>query len=407
MASTQGAPPKVAVGGHEAFERPSGIGRYQAQVVGRLASRLDLTVFMHRPLAEYPNAAAPPFGWPTAKVQTPGRSVGRGRLARGLLANPYLWTLNRDVLRANVATRLAEGAAADDGGFALYHGTGSYMPITRKVRARVITVHDVTPVTMPERHARVTVKGFLKPRELRETDHVIMGSESSRTDFFTVFKHPAERTHVIPYGVDHEVFRPAPQPVESSPPYIISVGMIEPRKNLVRGLAAFEAVAKEAPDLRWKVVGPKGWGWSEFESALAASPARARVDVAGPLDDASLAAAYRGARCLFFPSLWEGFGIPVVEALASGTRVACSNLPPLASAVGERAELFDPLDTQAMAEALRKVCEGGPAREAAIRLGIERAAQFDWEASADAHISVYAAALDCPRDELLLPKAGG
>jgi glycosyltransferase involved in cell wall biosynthesis len=262
------------------------------------------------------------------------------------------------------------------------------------VKARVVTVHDVTPITMPERHVRATVKGFLKPRELKPADHVVMGSQSSREDFFKVFAHEKDRTHVIYYGIDHEVFRPGESP-ERGPPYILSVGMIEPRKNLVAGLRAFEALAPEHPDLRWKVVGRKGWGWADFERALLASAVKDRVEVLGERDDRALADLYRGARCLLFPSRWEGFGIPVVEALACGTRVAASRIPSLVEVAGGQVELFDPTDTAAIAEAVRRAAFEEKGRDAAVRAGIERASAFSWEKCAEQHLDVYAAALNC------------
>ncbi len=404
MASGRPRPPSIAFGAHEAFQRPSGIGRYQAELLRQLGPRVDLNVFVHAPFALLANGRdAPPalshvkVHYPTAR---PALRANAARIAVGLLRHPYLFDWQRETRAALVGTRLAEGAYADRAAFDLYHGTASYLPITRRVRARVVTVHDVTPVTMPERHVRATVRGFLRPGELRADDQVIMGSASSREDFFTVFDHAKERTHVVPYGIDHEVFRPG-GPGSGSPPFIVSVGMIEPRKNLVRALAAFEAVATEHGDLRWKVVGRKGWGWDAFEAALNASPAKDRVDLLGAADDAALPELYRGARCLLFPSLAEGFGIPVLEALACGTPVAASRIPSVVEIAEGAVEFCEPEDVSSIAEAVRRAAFDSANSETRRQAGYERAARFTWQRAADQHLQIYAAALGCAVEDLL------
>ncbi len=398
--------PAIAFGAHEAFGKPSGIGRYQSELVKRLAPRTDLHLIVHQPFSEIAVGPGAPPVLKQATLHYPGaREAMRQNaltIAGRLLTHPYLFDANRQAMRMKVATRLAEGAYADRHRFDLYHSTGSYMPITKRVRARVVTVHDVTPLTMPERHAPETVKGFLRRSELREDDHVVVGSAASGRDFLKAFPHAEERVHVIYYGVNHEIFFPGPARTEG-PPYIVSVGMIEPRKNLVRALAAFEQVAVGFPTIRWKVVGRKGWGWAQFEAALAASPVKDRVDIMGPVDDAALAALYRGARALFFPSLWEGLGIPVLEAMAAGTPVAASRIPPLVDAGEGVVELADPQDVGALAEALYKAAVDVEGREARIRAGIERASTYSWDIAASQHLELYAKLLGCSVGDLARP----
>jgi alpha-1,3-rhamnosyl/mannosyltransferase len=257
---------------------------------------------------------------------------------------------------------------------------------------------------MPQQHTGESVAGFLRPRELRPTDHVVVVSNASRRDFETAFRHPAERVHVVLNGIDHALFFPK-GPAAEGPPYIASVGMIEPRKNLVLGLAAFEELAKEHATLRWKVAGRRGWGAEAFDEAVLKSPARGRVDLVGALPDAALADLYRGAACLFFPSVWEGFGIPVVEAMACGTPVAASQVPAVREVAGGAAELFDPEDVRAMAEALRKAGLDSGGRQARCARGRARAADFSWDKSAQGHLEVYARALGCEAADLA-PRGG-
>jgi alpha-1,3-rhamnosyl/mannosyltransferase len=217
--------------------------------------------------------------------------------------------------------------------------------------------------------------------------------------------HPEGNTHVIHVGIDHSVFRPE-GPSESGGPYLVSVGVIEPRKNLVRALSAFERLAKAHEGLRWKIVGRKGWGWGEFEAALGASAVRDRVDLLGVLSDEELAKLYRGARALLYPSLWEGFGIPVVEALACGTAVAASRLPAIEEVGGDAVVPLDPADTVSIAEAAERAAFDELGREQRRKRGIEQANRFNWQRAADQHLDVYAQALDVAVVDLRPSEAG-
>src|SRR5206468_3537012 len=233
----------------------------------------------------------------------------------------------------------------------LIHGTSSYLPLTRGKAARVITIHDVTPLSMPESHTRNTIKGFVRPSEIAPDIQVICDTQSGLHDLLAVVDHPRENSHVIHLGIDRAVFFPAasaPEPGDDS--YLLSVGTIEPRKNLLRALAAFEKVASGHPGLRWKIAGQRGWGWAEFSKALSQSPARDRVDVLGPVPDAALGDLYRKALAFVFPTVWEGFGFPVIEALACGTPVAASKLPALEEVGGTLFVPIDPADTASMVE---------------------------------------------------------
>lgn len=245
---------------------------------------------------------------------------------------------------------------------------------------------------------------FVRAREIEADDHVIVDSEAGRQDLLSAIEHPRENLHVIPLGIEHDVFHPsdgAPGSNTASPPYILSVGVIAHHKNLVRGLRAFERLAASHPELRWKLVGLRGWGWSELKRELDRSPVRNRVDVLGLVPDRELADYYRGARALLFPSLVEGFGFPVAEALACGTPVAASTIPAVGEIAGDTFVPFDPLDVEAMAEATERAAFGSVERERLRRLGIGRVAGLTWSRVAERHLDVYARALDVSVDSLL------
>src|SRR6476660_7581427 len=171
MAHVAGAPPRIAFGAQEAFQRPSGIGRYQTALVQQLAGRIDLNLFVHRPFADIARAPGAPPALSKVRVHYPTSPEALRHnalaIAGRVLAHPHLISLRPSVFKALVSHWVAEGVYADRGRFDLLHGTASYLPLTRRVKARVVTVHDTTPITMPERHARVTVRGFLKQRDLQ------------------------------------------------------------------------------------------------------------------------------------------------------------------------------------------------------------------------------------------------
>ena len=237
----------------------------------------------------------------------------------------------------------------------IIHATTWAIPPTSKPLA--ITVHDVA--------------------FLRDPDHF--------TAHGSAYFHRALVT-VIPHGLSHtpvtadqiEDFRAR---WDLTRPYILWVGTREPRKNLPTLLAAYRQM--EDADLDLVLVGPAGWGSDPTDAPLAPD----RVHVLGRLDDADLACAYAGARVFTFPSLWEGFGLPVLEAMAHGTPVVTSAGTCMEEVTGDAGLLVEPTDADALAAALRTAA--GDAHDDLAAAGIERARRFTWEASAAAHAEVY------------------
>ncbi len=398
--------PSIALLAHDAFVRPSGIARYQAELVTHLAGRTNLhLLIVHPSHVKAAHGALPaPMNEAHLLHYTAPSAVLRNApaIARGFLAHPEFFDWNPMVFLNVVSSRLFTGAAIDRAGFDLVHGTSSYLPTTAGRTARVITVHDTTPLSMPERHTRNTVKCFVRPSEIRQDDEVIADTQSGLNEVLAVVDHPPENSHVVHLGIDRAVFHP-PAPGTSPPrsPYILSVGTIEPRKNLVRALAAFELLRKDHKDLRWKLAGQRGWGWNEFARSIAASPARGSVDILGPVPDPELADLYRGALAFLFPTLWEGFGIPVLEALACGTPVAASKLPAIEEIGGGHFFPIEPESVESIAEATSRAAFDGNGREARRDASAAHAATFDWRSVAERTLDVYAKALGRPRDELL------
>ena len=171
--------------------------------------------------------------------------------------------------------------------------------------------------------------------------------------------------------------------------YLLFVGTIEPRKNLGRLLQAFERLRAEKLTDALVIVGKRGWLYDDFIAQWEASPARDAVIFPGWVDDADLPAIYAGAQALAFPSIFEGFGLPILEAMGCGTPVACSNTSSLPEVAGDAALLFDPQDVDALTDALRRLLSDRDLAEALAARGLAQAARFSWARAAQETAALY------------------
>ena len=168
------------------------------------------------------------------------------------------------------------------------------------------------------------------------------------------------------------------------------------RKNLVRALSAFERVHAEGLTEGWVVVGRPGWLYDDFFARMERSPARKAVRLLGYVPDEDLPALYAGAQALLFPSLYEGFGLPVLEAMACGTPVAASNASSVPEVGGDGVLYFDPTDPEEMAGVVARLLRENALREEMARRGQRQAARFSWARAAAETAAVYAAVLSDP-----------
>ena len=280
---------------------------------------------------------------------------GRGRLSVG--ARELWW----------YPLRLSLFGDAD-----VLHCPTYYAPVRPRVPT-VVTVHDLAVLRHPDAFpawTRAYVPRVVPPM-LRAATRVIAVSEFTASELEELAGVPRERIRVVPNGVDHAVF--TPEGPRAHGDYVLAVGTLEPRKNLARTI---EATARLGLELR--VAGDAGWGRIDVRGA--------HVRPLGYVDDVELARLYRGALCLAYPSLYEGFGIPVLEAMACGAAVVTSRGGACEEVADGTAELVDPLDVQAIADGIeRAIAKGGR--------GVERAARFTWEETARRTHEVYQDAL--------------
>ena len=231
----------------------------------------------------------------------------------------------------------------------------------------VVTVHDLAVIRHPEAFNSWTrtYSRLLLPRLARAASRVIAVSEFTAREAVELLGVDEGRVRVIPHGVE-EPFTPYGPAAGGE--YVLAVGTLEPRKNLPRVVLAAERAGVDV-----RVVGAAGWGEVGVESV-------------GYVDDAELARLYRGAAALVYPSLYEGFGLPVLEAMASGTPVVTATGSAPAELARGAAVLVDPLDVVALAAGIEEAMRR---REELRAAGLERARAFTWEAAAKATAEIY------------------
>jgi glycosyltransferase involved in cell wall biosynthesis len=264
--------------------------------------------------------------------------------------------------------------------------TGSYLLCASAPLPTAATVFDLVafdPELRPPHGA--LAERLTLPLAVRRAASLLCISEATRAELLARFPAARERAHVIPLGVDREFAEAGSQkdPNASEParPYVLSVGTLEPRKNLVRLVDAYARLPESLRDrFELVLVGGRGWATSEIDAALERHAAHVRV--LGAVTDAELRALYAGASVFAYPSLAEGFGLPVLEAMAAGAPVLTSNRSSLVEVAGEAAELVDPFDVASITKGLSALLADQARRSDLAARGRLRAAEFTWERTA-------------------------
>ncbi len=262
----------------------------------------------------------------------------------------------------------------------------------------VLTVHDICFVTNPEwfseRDRRVLNANV--PRSIRRAAHVITVSRDARARIMETYGLSADRITAIPNGpgpaaatIDAGGARGELHAIGLDPdrPYVLTVGNLQPRKNLVRLMDAFAQVAGGARDVDLVIVGPRHYRADEVLAAARAMPER--IHFTGYVTDRQLAACYSRATAFVLPSLYEGFGLPAIEAMAHGVPSACSSAGALPEICGNAALQFDPTSVEAIAGSIQKLLDDSDVRRRLEAAGPERARSFNWARTAAETLDVY------------------
>ncbi len=278
----------------------------------------------------------------------------------------------------------------------LYHATEHLLPCLPC--PTVLTVHDLIFERFPQHHT-FTNRLFLKfgmPLFVRAATAIIAVSQHTKRDLVELYRTPAEKIHVIHEGID-ERFRPASRDelqrvkVHYSPdrPYLLMVGTLEPRKNHAAALRALARLKQQGFAHRLLIVGGQGWLFEPIKKLVDELELTGDVTFAGyiPLDD--LPPLYTGSDCVLLPSLYEGFGFPVLEAMACAAPVVCSSASSLPEVAGEAALLVDPQDDAGLAATVSRVLAGDGVAAGLRERGKVQAGKFTWAECARQTVEVY------------------
>jgi len=290
------------------------------------------------------------------------------------------WRARREPLPANARCRLLAGPFGPRGA-GLFHGLNQRLPRILPRRA-VATFHDLFVLTGEYSTADFRARFAAQARDAAaRADLVVAVSAFTADQVVDLLGVERSRVRVVRHGIRRLQLPEAPR--EN---VVLSVGAIQKRKNIARLVEAFETLPAE-----WRLVlaGSDGFGAGEIRARIAASPARSRILAPGYVSPADLAGWYARARVFAFPSLDEGFGMPVLEAMAAGTPVITSDRSSLPEVAGDAALLVDPGNAEALGQALRDVTRDEDLRRDLARRGMARAHLFTWEDAVRKTWAVY------------------
>lgn len=279
---------------------------------------------------------------------------------------------------------------------ALAHFTNGIAPLRPRMPF-VLTVHDLSIMRMPRAHPlRRLALVPLMLSAVKRAARVIVPSAATASELSALLGVASSRIAVIPLAARQMRGQRPPSRIVhelglTPRRYIVAIGTLEPRKNHVRLIRAFERVASDRPDLSLVLVGARGWRDRELRQVLRSSSARSRIRVAGHVDDAAVSALLASSAAMAYPSLYEGFGLPILEAMAGGAPVVTSNVSSMREVAGNAAVLVDPLDVASIASGLRQAIER---REELVALGRARSAERSWRDVALDALAVYDEALN-------------
>ena len=375
-------PPRIAIDVTAAVTQGGGIGRYTREMVWALA-QVDRETAYHLFHARMP--ASPPVPNPLPE----GPNLRRH-------AAPFS---DRWLYRLWHRLRLPLPVQWFTGPIDLYHSPDFVLPPLRGNIPTLLTVHDLSFVHYPQTFtpALVNYLNQVVPPSVARATHILADSEATRVDLMNLWQTPAAKITVLYSGVN-EKFHPIMEKGTLAAvrarygldegPYLLSVGTLQPRKNYQMLVRAFKGVAAQWPHNLY-IAGSKGWLYEEMLAEAAAQGLADRVKFLGFVDDGDLPALYSGAALFLFPSFYEGFGLPLLEAMACGVPVVSANTSSLVEVAGEAAWLLPPGDERAWQETMHRLLLDAPRRATMVAAGFRQARRFTWRKTARQLVSVY------------------
>lgn len=365
----------IAIDYTPAYEQSAGIGRYVRELIHalmRIDQETDYRLFVAGATA-LDQHIPPNFTWKTTRISPVN-------LAR-------LWHRLRLPLPVELFTGKAD----------LFHATDFVLPPTRA--KSLLTVHDLSFVKVPET-ASPSLKRYLDsvvPKSIARAHHILADSQATKDDITDIYGTSSEKITVLYSGVDVRFTRDTSKGetirrkygLPSSRPYILSVGTVQPRKNYTRLIDSLAQLRSGGHDVCLVIAGGKGWLDDPIYTGIQSSGMTDYVHMIGFADDADLPGLYSNAICTAFPSLYEGFGLPILESMACGTPVLTSNVSSLPEVAGDAALVTDPYDIDALTAGLERLIADPQLRDMLITRGYERVRHFTWERAAHQLMSIY------------------
>lgn len=268
--------------------------------------------------------------------------------------------------------------------------------LLRAPAKQIATVHDLTPLTIPSTHprSRVIATRIAIGHAVRTADRVIVPSNATARDLIDRSLAPSERIVCIPEGVNPLMRRVSPTPEFAArygitKPFILTVGVLEPRKNQTILLDVLRVLRKEGHDLELIIIGRPGWRWVDPLSTEKYRDMRPWVRILADISDPDLMEFYNRAELFMYPSFYEGFGLPILEAMACGAPVISSGVSSMPEVAGSAALFADPRDVETFTSQALRLLRDRQLRNAMVEAGIKRAQTFTWRATAEATLALY------------------
>lgn len=347
----------------------SGVGRYNYEIAKHLLTNKNIKIDFY-------------YGYTSTKLIDNKAQPGLKSLRRFLIQNPFIKSISRKFMNlfAYFFTPMYD----------IYWQPNFIANHYIKARKIIITVHDFSWEIYPDFQPKERIRYFQKNlySSAQKAHHIITGSNFTKQEIISRLHIKPENITVIYHGINHTLFYPILSNREPLQHYILSVGSIEPRKNLKNLLLAYEMLDEPLREnYHLVLVGAAGWNNDEIMALM--KKLERWVHYSGFVSDEKLASLYRDATLFVYPSLYEGFGIPPLEAMACGTAVLASNVASLPEACGDAAYYVNPTDVNAICDGIKILLKDESLRKQLCLKGLKRAQTFSWEKSAQAHQEVF------------------
>lgn len=266
----------------------------------------------------------------------------------------------------------------------------------------VLLIHDLSYIRVPAA-AYPALKAYLDsvvPRSVKRAAHLVVNSQATKADIVELYGVNPDKITPLTFGIS-PIFKPSTQPRSAvtalfpalERPFILAVGTVQPRKNYIRLIEALKIIRQNGLDVNLVIVGGKGWLSDPIYQAAQHPDMASSVHLLGHVGDEELSLLYSHAACFAMPSLYEGFGLPILEAMACGTPVITSNSSSLPEAAGDAGLLCDPYNVESIAAALTRILTDTSLRETCIQRGFVHATKHTWAMGAQQLLGVFEALL--------------